>query len=218
RIRLVNVSNVGYLSLDGIVAIEGDQGLLSAVQSVVRLPPGDRAGLLWTGAGALQTEPWSMVGPGVGPPQTLFSVQREGSAPEPSADWPTSGEAPTPDPGRTDLRYTFTGSPTAGWEINGQTWPEIEPDRFTLGDSIVLEIRNPSPAHHPFHLHGLEFEVLSVDGVAPATRRIEDTFDVGIRQTVRLLVEADNPGEWMSHCHILPHARQGMMTILSVSE
>ncbi len=96
--------------------------------------------------------------------------------------------------------------------INGQTFPDIAPDEVPQGSEIV----NVSPVHHPFHLHGMTFEVLSVDGVAPPYRTVEDTFDVGVRQVVRLLIQADNPGDWMSHCHILPHASNGMMTVLTV--
>ena len=44
----------------------------------------------------------------------------------------------------------------------------------------------------------------------------EDTINVGIRETLRLLVPATNPGDWMAHCHILPHATDGMMTVLRV--
>ena len=87
---------------------------------------------------------------------------------------------------------------------------------MALGSEIVLEVRNVSPSHHPFHLHGLTFEVLSIDGIPPAQRLVEDTLDIGIRQTVRLRIEANNPGHWMSHCHILPHADEGMMTVLRV--
>jgi FtsP/CotA-like multicopper oxidase with cupredoxin domain len=60
------------------------------------------------------------------------------------------------------------------------------------------------------------FEVLSIDGVAPEHRRIEDTIDVAPYSIVRLGLLSDNPGDWMAHCHILPHAH-GMMTVLRVA-
>ncbi len=50
----------------------------------------------------------------------------------------------------------------------------------------------------------------------PPYETIEDTVNVGIRQTLRLKLVADNPGGWMTHCHILPHAGGGMMTVLRV--
>ena len=220
RVRLVNVSNVGYVALDDVLVVAGDQGRLPEVRSSVVLPPGDRADLLWPvgpGSAHIAAYPFSMAGPGSGPPQRLFSVESTGSGTA-SSDWPSAPAAPTPDPGRTDLRYTFTGQPGEGWEINGQTFPDIEPDEVALGAEVVLEIRNASPVHHPFHLHGMPFEVLSIDGEAPSVRQLEDTLDIGIRQTARLLIRADNAGDWMSHCHILPHAEQGMMTVLRVHD
>jgi FtsP/CotA-like multicopper oxidase with cupredoxin domain len=58
--------------------------------------------------------------------------------------------------------------------------------------------------------------VLSVDGVQPQYLTLEDTINVGIRSKVRLRLVANNPGDWMTHCHILPHAHRGMMTVLRV--
>ncbi|MCB9683402.1 MAG: multicopper oxidase family protein [Alphaproteobacteria bacterium] len=220
RVRMLNASNAGYVALDDVRVIARDRGLLGAPDAAVVLAPGDRAELEWAVDAtplAVDAVPWSLAGPTVNPAVPLFTVEPVGAseAPEPVA-WPFSPAGPTADPGHTDLRYTFTGSAAAGWEINGQTWPAIAPDVVSLGSEIILEIRNPSPAHHPFHLHGMAFEVLSIDGVPPAQRLTEDTLDIGVQETVRLRIEADNPGDWMIHCHILPHAEDGMMTVFSV--
>ena len=67
-------------------------------------------------------------------------------------------------------------------------------------------------AEHPFHLHGRAFEVLSVDGVAPAVRTVEDTVNVPIRGVVRLRWVPQREGRWLAHCHILPHMAGGMVT------
>ena len=110
----------------------------------------------------------------------------------------------------------FTGSAGEGWEINGETFPEVTVPVVPLGSETVLEVRNVSPAEHPFHLHGHSFEVLSVNGAPPPHRTIEDTLQIEIHQVVRLRFVADNPGAWMTHCHILPHAEDGMMTVIEV--
>ena len=116
-----------------------------------------------------------------------------------------------------DLVYTFSGSPYTGkWVMNGETYPNITIPTVPLGSRPILELRNLSPAEHPFHVHGLEFEVLDIDGVPSAYRRIEDTINLGIRQIIRVRLLANSPGEWMVHCHILPHASDGMMSILRV--
>jgi FtsP/CotA-like multicopper oxidase with cupredoxin domain len=136
--------------------------------------------------------------------------------PPESLPWPFTGEAPSPDPGTTDVRFLLSGAPELGWEMNGETFPDVTVPVLDLGDDVVIEVRNASPSHHPFHVHGHSFEVLSVDGVAPATRTVEDTLDVPIYGLVRLGMTADNPGLWMTHCHILPHAEGGMMTFIEV--
>jgi len=79
-----------------------------------------------------------------------------------------------------------------------------------------LEIRNISNAEHPFHLHGLVFEIISRNGIPVTEREMSDTINIPLYDRARLKVHADNPGEWMAHCHILPHAYGGMMTVLVV--
>jgi FtsP/CotA-like multicopper oxidase with cupredoxin domain len=65
---------------------------------------------------------------------------------------------------------------------------------------------------HPFHLHGFFFQVVSVNGEAPAFLSWEDTVNIPPRSRVRIAwLPDDRPGEWMYHCHILEHHASGMM-------
>ena len=223
RVRMINVSNTGYVDLParaGQTVIAHDQGLLAAPEDEVVLGPGDRAELEWRLGGGfdLERRPYTVAGgPALGDPVRLFEVATNGAASAPAGlPWPHSGAPPSEDPGRTDIRLLFSGAPERGWEINGETFPEVSIPRVDLDEEVVIEVRNVSPAIHPFHLHGHAFEVLSTDGVPPAARRVEDTVDVPVLGIVRLLLVADNPGTWMMHCHILPHADDGMMTLLDV--
>ena len=87
--------------------------------------------------------------------------------------------------------------------------------RFRLGDVVKIRLRNDAdafhPMHHPIHLHGQRFLVLSRDGVANRNLAWKDTVLVPVGSTVDLLMEASNPGEWMIHCHIAEHLDAGMM-------
>lgn len=228
RVRAVNVSGAGYLALrySGLRQIASDQGLLAAEnrRSPVVLGPGDRADFeLLAGDEPieLRTLPYSLNGGrahGDAIPLVSFALDGATDRPEPLA-WPYSGAAPSPDPGHTDLLYVFTGSDRTGqWFINGEQFPDITIESLPLGADVVVELRNVSPTHHPWHLHGHAFEVLSINGERPEHQRIEDTLDVPIHGTARLRLVADNPGDWMAHCHILPHAEEGMMTVLRVGE
>ena len=186
------------------------------------LAPGDRADvelLLGDSGPTLVARPHSLFGgEALGEAADVLTVAVEGSdvAPAPSP-WPWAGGEVSPDPGSTDVRYTFQGYGET-WMINGELFPDVTIEELPLDSVAVLEIRNISPTKHPFHLHGHAFEVLSIDGVPPAMPTFEDTVDVAIGSTVRLRLLADNPGDWMAHCHILPHAHEGMMTVLRVLE
>lgn len=226
RIRWINAANLAYAGIrsEGMTVIAGDQGLLAAPRhGEVLLTPGERAETehLLGEAVEILGDPWSLYGGRTpGPVQRLLTVEpsevRE--APQ-SPAWAFSGLPPTPDPLSTDLVYVLQGDPmTQDWRINGERFPDITPFHLDLDAEAILEVRNLSGSEHPFHLHGHAFEVLSRDGVAPPYREIVDTVNVRLFESLRLRLVADNPGSWMVHCHILPHADQGMMTILGVGD
>ena len=86
-----------------------------------------------------------------------------------------------------------------------------------VGETQVWELVNDTLMDHPFHLHGFFFQVLSVNGKAPAFRSWEDTVNLPPRSRVRIAWKADDRvGEWMYHCHILEHHQSGMMAHFEV--
>lgn len=87
----------------------------------------------------------------------------------------------------------------------------------TVGDLQIWDIMNASHMDHPFHLHGFFFQVLAINGVAPAFRSWEDTVNVPPRGRVLIAwMPDDRPGTWMYHCHILEHHAGGMMANFAV--
>ena len=94
--------------------------------------------------------------------------------------------------------------------VNGERHHHDQP--VTAGELQVWDVVNSSLMDHPFHLHGFFFQVLSVNGEAPAFRSWEDVVNLPPRSTVRIAWMPDNrPGSWMYHCHILEHHDAGMM-------
>lgn len=223
RARLINASNTSYLALDwpGARVLGTDQGLGDgAGDAAWVLAPGDRLEVeVLAGGGAVDvtTRPWAAAGGAAfGDSRRLFTVEGGDVAAEPLA-YPLPTDPPSPDPGRTDLIYVFQGgAPDTDWLINGEAWPDVTVATLPLGEEAIVELRNLSATNHPFHLHGNRAEVLSVDGVAPPTRRFEDTIDVAIRSRVRLRVVPDNPGDWLVHCHLLGHEQGGMIAMMRV--
>jgi FtsP/CotA-like multicopper oxidase with cupredoxin domain len=63
------------------------------------------------------------------------------------------------------------------------------------------------------HLHGHFFQVLSKNGKPIAgSPLIKDTLNVKPGEEYVVAFKADNPGNWMFHCHDLHHASAGMVT------
>ena len=71
---------------------------------------------------------------------------------------------------------------------------------------------------HPIHLHGQRFLVLEKDGIKNKNLVWKDTVLVEKGQSVDILLDASNPGDWMFHCHIAEHLTNGMMGMLRVKE
>jgi FtsP/CotA-like multicopper oxidase with cupredoxin domain len=87
----------------------------------------------------------------------------------------------------------------------------------TVGELQIWDLANASHMDHPFHLHGFFFQVLAVNGVAPAFRSWEDTVNVPPKSNVLVAwMPDDRPGVWMYHCHILEHHAGGMMANFAV--
>jgi FtsP/CotA-like multicopper oxidase with cupredoxin domain len=99
------------------------------------------------------------------------------------------------------------------WTINGATYPNRSSLDVKEGERVELVITNETGMSHPMHLHGHVFEVADIDGqkIAGAKR---DTILVPPKSTIKIVFDADNPGVWAYHCHILYHLAAGMFTVL----
>jgi FtsP/CotA-like multicopper oxidase with cupredoxin domain len=111
-----------------------------------------------------------------------------------------------------------TVDPVVGpvFTINGQRWPLNTPVEVGLGAVEVWEVENEGMHPHPFHVHGLFFEVLDIDGAPPPARGRKDTVAIPGRSTARLALRYGEPGMWMFHCSIFEHAEGGMMGDLMI--
>ncbi|MFB4266657.1 multicopper oxidase family protein [Nonomuraea sp. GTA35] len=107
---------------------------------------------------------------------------------------------------------------TLGMRPSGNEWTlndrlAADPMRLQVerGETIRIVLDNQSPMWHPMHLHGHTFQVRTSPG--PRGPR-KDTVNILPRERLNIDVRADNPGEWMFHCHNLYHQEQGMMGTL----
>jgi FtsP/CotA-like multicopper oxidase with cupredoxin domain len=112
------------------------------------------------------------------------------------------------------------------WTINGMTWAQIVASNYRLavarpevGTSEVWEVTNKSGGwFHPFHVHLVDFRILSRNGKPPQPYELgpKDVAYIGENETVRLLMRFNSTGKYMVHCHNLMHEDHDMMTQFEV--
>ena len=105
------------------------------------------------------------------------------------------------------------------WSINGATASGhvMEPlFEIPLGSSCRMQLQNNTMWPHPIHLHGHSFRVLTRNGKPVPHTPWQDTVLLEREDQVEVAFVADNPGDWMFHCHILEHQAAGMMGVLRV--
>ena len=85
------------------------------------------------------------------------------------------------------------------------------------GTTCALALKNETAWWHPMHLHGHSFRVLTRNGTAVAGAQWGDTVLIAPRETVDVAFVADNPGDWLLHCHVMDHQMAGMMTVIRVA-
>lgn len=100
------------------------------------------------------------------------------------------------------------------WIINGKA---IHQDRNIVineGDIIRFTFKNNTMMHHPMHLHGHFFRVINKNGEYSP---LKHTVDVSPHTSRTIEFYANEPGEWMLHCHNLYHMKTGMARVISYS-
>ena len=97
------------------------------------------------------------------------------------------------------------------WLINEKSFEDFEPLEVSPDERVRLRLVNRSMMFHPMHLHGHTFALARSSGDGPR----KDTVNVLPMATQPIDVQADNPGQWLLHCHNVYHGELGMMTVLS---
>jgi len=103
------------------------------------------------------------------------------------------------------------------WSINNAVWNESTPALpLAAGERVELTLTNRTMMSHPMHLHGHQFQVVEIEGVRfPGAMR--DTVLVPPRGRVVIAFDANNPGHWAFHCHLLYHMHAGMFATFRYS-
>lgn len=109
------------------------------------------------------------------------------------------------------------------WTLDGKAWPgrsheTLPPPLFTFarGQNVILDLENTTSRAHPIHIHGHTMTVLATSLLKRPIHRA-DTVLVLPNERVTVGFVADNPGNWMIHCHVIEHQETGMMGWFRVS-
>lgn len=123
-----------------------------------------------------------------------------------------------------DAEYTIILNDSGlGYTINGKSFPYTQPIVAKQGQKVRIRYMNEGLMIHPMHLHGLPQLVIAKDGWPLPQPYLCDTLNIAPGERYDVLVDADLPGLWAFHCHILTHAESrrglyGMTTVFVVEE
>ncbi len=233
RLRVLNASTAriysfGFADNRPFTLIGTDGGLLAQPYQTdrIQLSPAERAEIV------VQMRPGEHVvlrsyPPELGTPRDMttevggadsFDVMelRAGRSLRPARAIPAVlADLPRLDPGAATAVRSFH---LAERRINGK---KMDIDRIdevvTANSTEIWDVVNLHPLPHNFHVHGVQYQVLSVDGAPPPPQLAgwKDTVYLPPHVELRLIMRfgdyADPAMPYMYHCHLLFHEDAGMM-------
>lgn len=231
-------AEAAIIAIDGIAVtpIPFDGWLLGSAMRIdlaVRAPASGEDAALVDRRGAEPLVLATIAGQGEAPPPTPFDPVplRAGRIPAPDLssaatlafDFAAGAGTIQPDAGS---EGGFIGaicvSSEEFWTINGAGWPGRDHSRIPAplavlerGRTYRIRLHNSSRLAHPVHIHGHSFTVLRSDQRALPVHHA-DTVLLLPNETVEAALVADNPGDWMFHCHVIEHQETGMMGYVRV--
>jgi FtsP/CotA-like multicopper oxidase with cupredoxin domain len=242
RLRLLNIdmTRIFKIVLEGgeasVIALDGHPLPAPQPLKLLSLGPGMRADLSLRAPAAVGAA-LRLVNTSASAPWTMATLRTVPPA-QPLANVPARlAPNPIPEPdlaGAEVLPFAFatgagSGSIICGsatpqpvlWSINKQAWSEVPAlmpplAALRLGRTYLLELQNATPHAHPIHLHGFAFKLLRSNerDIVP---HFADTALLSPKERLTVAFVADNPGDWMLHCHIIEHQATGMTGYLHVA-
>jgi uncharacterized cupredoxin-like copper-binding protein len=120
-----------------------------------------------------------------------------------------------------EFPMVLNDSGVIGLSLNGKSFPATAPIVANTGDWVLFHYFNEGSQTHPMHLHSFDQIVLARDGFPLDQPYVADVINVAPGERYSVLVQFDEPGTWVWHCHILPHVEDangmfGMVTAVVV--
>jgi uncharacterized cupredoxin-like copper-binding protein len=120
-----------------------------------------------------------------------------------------------------EVQMVLNDAGVIGFSLNGKSFPATAPEVVTEGDWVVINYYNEGLASHPMHLHQFPQLIFAKDGIPLDQPYYADTINIAPGERYSVLVNFDEAGTWVWHCHILTHVERsegmfGMVTAFVV--
>ncbi len=100
------------------------------------------------------------------------------------------------------------------WSFNGVAGMTDKPLlKAKRNETVRIRLINNTAWPHGMHLHGHHFRQIHENGKQGPLR---DTILINRSEQMEIAFVADNPGDWLIHCHMLEHQASGMKTWIQV--
>jgi len=111
-----------------------------------------------------------------------------------------------------EIRLTLDGDMERYvWFLNNKPLSESDSILIREGEVVRFIMINRTMMHHPMHLHGHFFRVINgQNDYAP----LKHTVNVAPMSTTVIEFDANEPGDWFFHCHLLYHMKSGMARVV----
>lgn len=115
-----------------------------------------------------------------------------------------------------EFTLTLTGDMESyNWSFNNTPLSEADAIKIDRGKTVRFHFKNESMMHHPLHLHGHFFKVVSGNGDYDV---LKHTVDVPPMGNITIEFAANAEKDWLFHCHNLYHAKTGMARVVRYSD
>lgn len=156
-------------------------------------------------------------------PNGLFATFIVGDMPIPYGETISGIDIPADLEISQEIPMVLNDAGVIGLSLNGKSFPATQPYVATEGDWVVINYYNEGLQIHPMHMHQFPQLIFAKDGIPLDYPYWADTVNVAPGERYSVLVQLDDPGVWVWHCHILTHVEReegmfGMVTAFIVEE
>lgn len=153
----------------------------------------------------------------------MFAIFQIGEMPIPYGQTIGGVEIPADLEVALEIPMVVNDAGVIGYSINGKSFPATQPYVVNKGEWIVATYYNEGLQIHPMHLHQFGQLVFAKDGFPLDSPYWADTINVAPGERYSVLINAEDAGAWVWHCHILTHVEReegmfGMVTAIIVQD